>query len=163
KAAGSLRPPGRRFSQMCARVPDYGLQPRNLCRQYAPPAGRQPVVFAPPLAAGFIDQTVSQQPRQIVVERPRSQTVAALRLTLRLLHDAVSMEIFRREREEDMQGGGRQGEMLGIGLHARILLYRNPSAASSVAAPVGATLHCFGVISAYPRRLSASCGEGSAS
>ena len=55
---------------------------------------------------GFIDEVMVHQLFEIVVERAGAEFVFALRLASDFLHDAVAVEIFGREREEDVELGG---------------------------------------------------------
>jgi hypothetical protein len=56
-------------------------------------------------AAGFFDEAMAQQFLEVVVERAGAEFVLSLRLASDFLHDAVAVEIFGSEREQDVELG----------------------------------------------------------
>jgi hypothetical protein len=79
-------------------------------------------------AAGFFDEAVVEQFFEIVVERAGAEFVLSLGLASDFLHDAVAVEIFGSEREQDVElGRGQREERIESVFHGRNPIYRNPS------------------------------------
>jgi hypothetical protein len=77
---------------------------------------------------GFFDEAMVQQFFEIVVERAGAELVFALRLASDFLHDAVAVEVFGSECEQDVElGGGEREESVQVVFHGRKPIYRNPS------------------------------------
>jgi hypothetical protein len=77
---------------------------------------------------GFFDEAVIHEFFEIVVERAGAELVLALGLASDFLHDAVAMEIFGGECEQDVKlGGGERKESVEVLFHGRKPIYRNPS------------------------------------
>jgi hypothetical protein len=69
-----------------------------------------------------------QQFFEVVVERAGAELVLALGLASDLLHDAVAVEVFGSEREENVELGWGEGEeRFERVFHGRDPIYRNPS------------------------------------
>jgi hypothetical protein len=79
-------------------------------------------------SCGFFDEAVVHEFFEIVVKRAGAEFIAALRLASNFLHDAVAVEIFGGEGEQDVKLGGGEGkESVEIVFHGRKPIYRNPS------------------------------------
>ncbi len=77
---------------------------------------------------GFFDEAVVHEFFEIVVERAGAELVLALRLARDFLHDAVAVEVFGSEREQDVKlGGGEREERVESVFHGRKPIYRIPS------------------------------------
>jgi hypothetical protein len=64
-------------------------------------------------ARRFLDEAVVHQFFEIVVKRAGAEFVFALRLANDFLHDAVAMEVFGSEGEQDVElGGGERKEYM---------------------------------------------------
>jgi hypothetical protein len=79
-------------------------------------------------ARGFLDKAMVHEFFEIVVESAGAEFVLALGLASNFLHDAVAMEIFGGEGEQDVKlGGGERKESVEVLFHGRKPIYRNPS------------------------------------
>ena len=79
-------------------------------------------------AGRFFDEPMVHQFFEIVVKSAGAEFVLALRLAGDFLHDAVAVEVFRSEREQDVELGGRERkERVESVFHDRKPIYRNPS------------------------------------
>jgi len=79
-------------------------------------------------AGGFLDKAMVHEFFEIVVESAGAEFVLALRLSCDFLHDAVAVEIFGSEREEDVKlGWGEREKRVESVFHDRKPIYRNPS------------------------------------
>jgi hypothetical protein len=79
-------------------------------------------------AAGFFDQAVAEQFFEIVVESSGAEFVLSLRLASDFLHDAVAVQVFGSEGQQNVKFGRGQGEeSVESVFHGRDPIYRNPS------------------------------------
>ncbi len=77
---------------------------------------------------GFFNEAMVHEFFEIVVERAGAELVLALRLARDFLHDAVAVEVFGSEREQDVKlGGGEREERVESVFHGRKPIYRIPS------------------------------------
>jgi hypothetical protein len=79
----------------------------------------------------LFDEAGGEELLEIVIERAGADLVLAAGVARDLKHDAVAVKVTAGEGEQDVEGGGGEGEVLlrsfGCGLHIRETIYRIPN------------------------------------
>jgi hypothetical protein len=76
----------------------------------------------------LFDEAGGEELLEVVIERAGADFVLAAGVARDLEHDGVAVEVSAGEGEQDVEGGGREREMLlGVGFHIRDTIYRIPN------------------------------------